>query len=317
MKEKTFNPVLKEETYKSSFFPVIPIPGQKKAILLLSSITKAEPFVITNDTKVGTKTIRKGKYDQLVEIDMHPYNIKTKIEAVSNDDVSEFLIELTATAEVTEPEVVYSAHVLDVAAFVKESLAAQIQDIASEFSVYDSAALKKTLKQELGNICYLGNGISINSINIIIRLDEKYEKLLKSKRDLNYNVELEENKANAAERMKSVYSDNITAVFSRFAAGEISAEEAISRSKEGISEDFDERMRQYKEMMSYLKELENQDMIDNSNVRAKAEALVDGIFTSVPEMMLDSQGTTTKSLENGEAEKVQQNIYEIFQDDEE
>jgi len=157
----------------------------------------------------------------------------------------------------------------------------------------------------------------INNINVIVRLDEKYEKLIKTKRDLNYNVELEEDKANAANRMKAVYTDNITAIFSRFAMGEISVEEAISRSKEGMSADFDEQMRQYKEVTSYIKELEKGDMIDKSNVKSKAKALLNGILSSVPEIVLEDKGVAVKKLESGEAEEAQQNIYEIFEDDEE
>ncbi|MBE7722295.1 MAG: hypothetical protein E7243_22665 [Lacrimispora celerecrescens] len=130
MIERTFNPILKEEAFKRSFFSKIPIPGPKKAVLLLSGAGGAEPLLIENGTQVRLADIRRGKYDQLVEIDLHPYNISFKEEVYSKDNISKFTVTVTATANVKEPDIVYQEQVHDVTQCVQDHTLAQIQEKA-------------------------------------------------------------------------------------------------------------------------------------------------------------------------------------------
>lgn len=316
MIEATFNPILKEEAYKNSFFPVIPIPGPKKAIILIASGMKKGALMITNDTKVKTADIKKGKYDQLVEIDLHPNNICIREDVVSDDNISRFTVTIMATASVTEPDVVYEEQIRDVAGLAETVFLSQIQDIASEFSIRDNAGLKRAIRDALGDVSYLGNGISINSISVNVQIDKKYEELLKNRKNLEYNVELETEKANAAKMMQSIYPDNMTAVFSQFAVGEITSEEAVRRSKKGLSEDFNERIRQIKEVTEYIKELERDEMINKGDTINNVHALLNGIVSSIPSIPLNDKIGDTKAVEMIE-HKTEDNIYTAFEDEEE
>lgn len=221
-----------------------------------------------------------------------------------------------ATAFVTEPDVVYEEQIRDVARFVEASFLTQIQEIASDFSIRDSANLKREIKDALGSVCYLENGISISNVSVMVQVDKEYEKLLRENRNLEYNTEFERKKAEAAKQMKEIYDDNITAIFSEFAAGNISSEEAIARSKKGLSQDFDERMRQIEKVTEYIKGLERDEMINKGDTLNKVNTLLNGLVSSVQNISLEDKGNEEQALEEREQAPAQE-VYQSFEDDEE
>lgn len=313
MVELTFNPIIKEEAYKNGLFPIIPIAGPKRAVLLVAGNSFKTPLVITDESKITISDIRKGKYDQRIDIDMHPNNIRFRQEAVSADNVSKFTIILSATAVVTEPDVVFQEHINDVAGQVENLMLSQIEDKAADFSIRDSSLLKRELRELFSDVNYLGNGISISSININIQVDKKYEDLLKNKLDLKYNAELEQEKAYTAEKMKLIYKDDMTAVFSEFAMGKISSQEAIQKSKEGLAKDFDERMRQMREVTQFVKELEKDEMINKGDTLKNVNSLINKLFGSIDIMSLEGRNNLQLEMEE---EIDYDNIFQPFTDDE-
>lgn len=316
MIEKTFNPILKEETFKRSFFPKIPIPGPKKAVLLLSGTGETGPFLIENGTQVRIADIRRGKYDQLVEIDLHPYNISFKEEVYSKDNVSKFTVTITATASVTEPDIVYQEQVHDVTQCVQDHFLAQIQEMAAEYSIRENAGLRDEIKRALSDISYLENGISLSNCNVIVQVDKKYESFLEKQLDLGYHTEFEKNKAVAAQEMKGIYADQVTAIFSEFAAGNIGVEEAIQRSKKGLSQDFDERLRQIREATDYIRSLEKDEMIREGDTLKNVEILLNGMISSISDMSHRAEKEVAGTLEDNSSQKGG-NPYQEFEEDEE
>lgn len=314
MVTETFNPIIKEEAYKAGFFPIIPVPGPKRAILLYSSVLKGRPLIILNETIVKTSDIRKGKYDQLAEIDLHPNNIRFKEELASDDSVSKFSVTVSATAIVTEPDVVYEEQISDVARLVSDTFVNQLQDMASDHSIRDVAGLKYEIKDALGDGGYVGKGISIQNINVVVKSDEKYEQLVRSKTDLDYKLELERKKAESSKELYQMYQNDVVAIFSEMAAGNITAEEAVKKTKEGLSKDFDERLRQIRAATEYIKELEKDDMIDKDNTLRKVKDLLNGLVTSIPSVSEISQ-KEQKQLAFEEEEEKEQSFYEPFDDE--
>lgn len=309
----TFNPILKEEAFKMSFFSLIPIPGPKKAILLFSSALKGSPLILMSDTKVKTSDIRKGKYDQLVEIDLHPNNVQFEEEFLSDDSVSKFSVTISATAYVSEPDVLYEEQVLDVAALISKVYFNKIQDIASDHSIRDVSGVKYDIKDVLGDGGYVGKGISIQDINVVVKADGKYEQLIRSKTDIDYKVELERKKAESSRELHDLYRESAIAIFSEVAAGNITAEDAVSRTKDSLSSDFDERLRQIKATTDYIKELEKDDMIEAGNTLQKVKDLLNGLVISIPNVSSISQEEPKQIASETEEDK--QDIYAPFDDE--
>ncbi|MBE7722294.1 MAG: hypothetical protein E7243_22660 [Lacrimispora celerecrescens] len=168
----------------------------------------------------------------------------------------------------------------------------------------------------MSGISYLENGISLSNCNVIVQVDKKYESFLEKQLDLGYHTEFEKSKAVAAQEMKSIYSDQVTAIFSEFAAGTIGVEEAIQRSKKGLSQDFDERMRQIKEATDYIRSLEKDEMIREGDTLKNVQVLLNGIISSISDLSYAAEKEVAGTLEDHANEEAV-NIYREFEEDEE
>lgn len=315
----TFNPIIREEAYKNSFFPTIPVPGPRRAILLLSSLKRSSPYLITGETNVRTSDIRKGQYDQLVEIDLHPHNVSIQIEATANDQVSKFLVQITATAAVVDTcaDAVYEAQVKDVAQLLDTILPVKVCDIASDYSVQDIPGLKRGLRDELGDSFYLEQGIQISNVNVVVRADKKYEEMLTRQRDIYYTTEYERNKARAAVEIESLYRNETSAIFSGVASGEIKADEAVRQVKQSLSKDFDERLRQIKAVKELINETKNQDLAGQSRGVERMELLLDSIVSSVSVSGQGMEGEVPRLLgSENKPNEVEGNPYAPIEDEE-
>lgn len=280
MKEQTFNPIIKEEIYQNGFFPIVPIAGPMKAILLYAEGKKYRPLIITNETMVKVSDIRRGKYNRLVEIDLHPHTVRFKEEVMSNDSISKFEITVSVIAQVSNPEIVYEEQIRDVCELVRNSLIEHIEEIASCYSVRNVLELKRELSDSLGGICDLESGIILKNVIINVKTDKKVEELLNNKRDIDLQLELEAKKAEAAANMKILYDDELIAIYSDMAIGKITPTEAVEKSKAHFSENFDERMRQIREITRYIQELEQDDMISKSDSILKVKEMLGRISIS-------------------------------------
>lgn len=316
MVQKTYNPIIREEEVKISFFPKLPVPGINKAILMLSTIANSAPLCITRDANIKVADIRGKKYNRQIEIDMQPHDIGFKDEFISQDNVSKFTVTITATASVTNPEQIYENHITDVCSCIEMALTDQIQEIAANYSIDDNHNLRHELKEDISSISYFENGISLRNVNVVVRVDEKYQQFLAKNLDIKYQTELESSKAKAGKKMKEIYDDQIAAIFSGVAAGEIGVEEAITRSKANLSKDFDERMRQIKEVTAYIKSLEQDEMIDNKETLKNVNALLNGMMSSISNLSIESSGGASGILEDQE-QKAADNIFRPFEDEDE
>ncbi len=313
MVEKTYNPILEEKDIKITFFQRLPIPDPKKALLLYSTISDSHMLCITYDTNIKISSLTGKKYNRQVDIDLSPHDIRFKDEVLSQDNISKFWVTITATASISDPERVYEAQITDVGSYAENYLIDRIQDQASHFSIRDTITLKQELKDEFQDICYLDSGIKLERIHVDVRADKKYEEFLEQRQDIKYRTELERDKAKASEEMRDIYRDQITAIFSNVATGEIGIEEAIQRSKKEMSQDFDERMRQIKVATDYIKSL-GDEMLDDESKLKSVKSLLNSMITSMPNITIEGGKNVSGILEDNKTKE--ENIYRPLEDDE-
>ena len=263
---KTYNPIVNEEAYTTSFFPQIPYASPKTAVLLCRTGSNAK-LLITENSKVKTSDIKRGKFNWQVEIDMHSHTIAFRGQFLSRDNVSKFEVEIRATASVSEPDSVYNQGVLDVAEAIEEEMRGRIQETASRYDLDSSEQLREAIKAELGDFYQLDSGIQVNNMNVLVRMDPKYEKLKEK-------TQYERIKAAEAQKIQDIYQDGCTAIFTEVAEGRITAAEAIDRVKKSLSDDFDERMRQLRAAAAFANELKEKDLVRASGVSEQMEQMI-------------------------------------------
>lgn len=277
MIKKTYNPIKREETYQNGFMPKIPIPAPKCAIILIAKKAGSGMMVITDQSKIKKSDIQKGKYDYLAEIDMHQYNIQIEFKATSNDQISDFTILISGVAAVTEPDIVYREQIRDVAQYIENGILADIQNMASDCRISERDFLKQNIENRFGAQVYIDSGISVWNINVLVKSDEQYEKLLKEKREIIYQTELDEVKSKAADEAKQRFSDPGTAAFKEYIEGSKTASEANAQWRQEEEKNFDMKIRQAKEYMKVAQQFEDADWVNGDQIRQSATQILQAL----------------------------------------
>ena len=280
MVKKTYNPIKREETYQNGFLPIIPIPAPKCAIILIAKKAGSSMMVITDQSKIRKSDIKKGKYDYLVEIDTHQYNIQVEFKATSNDQISDFTISFSGIAAVTEPDIVYREQIRDVAQHIEDGILAEIQSMAANCRISERDLLKEDIENRFGAQVYIDSGISVSNISILIKSDEQYEKLMAEKRRIRYQRELDKEKSEAANEAKQQFGDPGTASFKEYIDGNISVSEAKERWLEEQENNFNMRIHQAREIIKLGQELEGTDWEDKNVIEKKASQVLQGLLAS-------------------------------------
>lgn len=163
---KTFNPIITEKPYNISLFSKPLCPKPKTAIIMYRTGSNNK-IVITEHLNVKKRDLKKKKFDWMVEIDMHSHTIAFQEDYFSNNNISKFKIEITASALIITPEQVHKQGIYDVTKAFKEDIKNRIQELASGYNLKNCKRLKDCIKKNLGDI-YQFNGIQINHIHISV-----------------------------------------------------------------------------------------------------------------------------------------------------
>lgn len=298
----TYDPITAEKAYTVSFFPKIPYAGPQKA-LILSGNGGERRLVITENTRVKTSDLKRGKFSRMAEVDIQPHTVAFKEKYLSVDRVSKFEIEIRATAQVREPEQVYEQGIHDVAQALLEEMEGHLQELAAAYELEESGRLREAVKSELGDYYQLNSGIEVRGIRVSVRMEQQYEKL-------RAKTQYEKAKAVEAKKLQNVYTDSSTAILAELAEENITAEEAVRRMKKGLSEDFDERIRQVRAVAALAEELQNQDFLKGSGVAEQ-------MGKAVQELISDSMGRKKISLEEKNPKlEAKENPYRPFDEEE-
>lgn len=253
MLQNTYNPIIKETTYVNSFFPKIPFVSPQRIIILCNTGT-GEQLVITENSKIKTGELKKKKFNWTVEIDMQPHMVSFKDKYSSQDNISDFEIEIKAMACVTEPLQVYAQGIKDVAEAMRREMAGYLEDLASRYDLDESNQLREAIKSRLGDIYYLNCGIQINGIQVTVHMEQRYK-------ELRSKSQYEKAKAAEAQKLKAVYMEEDTAIFAEVADGRITPEEAVKRMKKSFSDDFNENLRRIRELAALYQEMQENDLV--------------------------------------------------------
>lgn len=309
MVKKTYNPIKREETYQNGFLPQIPIPGPKCAIVLIARKEGCKMKVIDNESKIKGTELKRGKYDYLAEIDKHSYNIQIEINVMSNDQVSYFTIFFSGIATVRDPDIVYQEQIRDVAQHIENGILTNIQSMAKNYNISQRDYLLHDIENKYNIPEYLDCGISVSNINVLVKSDEHYEKLLEEKRRIRYQRELDKEKGDAADEARQRFSDPGTASFKEYIDGNITALEANEHMREEQEKNFDLKMRQAQEFIKFGQQLENADWIDKEQMSKNA--------TEVLQNLLSGSGSVSDKHRvsmNNTDELDTQDIYREFED---
>ncbi len=309
MVKKTYNPIKREDTYQCGFIPKIPIPEPKCAILLIARREGYRMMVITDESKIKGSDIKRGKYDYLAEIDMHQYNIQIEFNAMSNDQVSDFTISFSAVAVVIEPDIVYREQIKDVAQHVENGILADIQGMAAECDISERDFLKRSIENKFGAQVYIDNGISVSNINVLVKSDAEYEKLLAEKRKIQYQRILDKEKSEAANEAKQRFSDAGTASYKDYIEGNKTASEANAQWREESQKNFNMKVQQAQEFMKVGQQFEDSDWVNKEQLSQRAAEVLQGFMLGG-----GNSSTSNRIAMKNQSETEDSNIYREFED---
>lgn len=308
---KTYDPIITEKKGKRSFFERLPVPDQGRAILLSSTISNLNMVCITRNTNIQMRELNFRKYDHQIEIDLSPHDIYFENEVTSRDSVSKFLVKVSASARVSDPEKVYQEQIRDVGQQVERYLLEVIRERAASCRMEEGRILSQDLKQYAEQFRFLENGIELRNIHFDVQMDEKYREHIEKIKEINYTTDLERNKALASKVIQELYPDSDVAAFSEVAAGKIGASDAIRQIKAGRSQDFDEKVRQFNAAMKILNDLG--DTVDDPQKEIIAKSFLN---TMVPSSaMVLEQGKQVSGILEDRGTKTD-NRYRSFDIDE-
>lgn len=298
MATNTFNPIVRNEAYENGFYPIIPIAGPKKAILLISKHNKSQPLLIENQSRIGRKQIKAGKFDWLVEIDLHPHNIRIEDKVLCSDQVSKFDITLVATATVTEPVLIYEEQIIDIRKPVEDALMMRIQDMAIEYPIEEVSLLRQEIKYFLGDVYDMNEGIRLTNFSIIVQADEKLKEQVGKIRDIKYIRQYENERAKTSTELGELYYNTTTAAFAEAAAGNISVNDALEMAKKGQSADFDERLRQIEKVGDVISKVQGEGTIAEGALSEQMGKLLRGTIGGMDKQAPKIEDKTEQTQEN-------------------
>lgn len=265
----TFDPIIQSTNYINKLFPEIPVPKAGTEILLYASSSNKK-LLLTQTPGIKPKDIRKGKYDRKIVIDVRETSVSFRREYQSRDIGVNFDIEVKASVKVTEPDLVWENDIHNVAQALEREMNPRIMKEVVLYGVDDVADLRRDLGIRIGSQFLEGTGISIREISYIVKLEEAHERIMKNKF-------LEEKRSRAAREISEMYRDEIVAVFAGVADGTMNPEEAARRARKSLSSNFDERMRQLREVMSFIEDARGKDLANKEQVMTQMDKLMQNL----------------------------------------
>lgn len=309
MVKKTYDPIKREETYKNGFLPQIPVPEPDCAIVLIARKEGSKMVVIDRESKIKGTEIRKGKYDYLVEIDKHSYNIQIEIKVMSSDQVSYFTVLFSGMAAIKYPDIIYQEQIRDVAQHIENGVLSRLQNLAKKYNISEIDDLSHDIENEFKTPEYIDGGIGVRDISVLVKSDEHYEKLLEEKRKIRYQRELDREKSDAADEARQRFSNPGIASYTEYIDGNVSALEANENMREEMDKNLDLKVRQAEKIIKLGLQLEDEGWIEKEQMKKNAAEVMQNLLSS-SESVSDKQRISMNSIDEIEAKE----IYRKFED---
>lgn len=282
MEERTFDPIGECENYDCGLFAPIPLPQAGYAYVLTSTLADSPPLVIQAGRIPAKPQIRAGRYNRKTRVDIRRHSIAFQMEAEAKDNISKFQIEVSAIAQVKCPEDAFAENITDVTMMVKAILGSQIQEIADRVDAECTRELQERILAAVGNIISLDCGLTLDSINIQVKLDPIIAEYRKGHQKAQLETDLKHKQAELAEEISQDFADPTKAIFAGVVEGKISPEEALKRLNASSSADFDEQMRRVQSIMELAKSMQDSDICSPGTLNEQAAELISGLLRGVP-----------------------------------
>ena len=314
MIRKTYNPILRQETYKPNFFAKIPEPGINSAILLIPGDDLRQALCITAGTDIRPSDLRKKAYNRLIEIDTADHYIEIELTLLTRDNVSSFILTAGMTARVTDPAVFLEEGITNAAERAEKELKQIFEELADEFEPEELREFREAARNEISHFTLTRCGLSLSGGTVNVRGDQKYQEFLQKKKDIARQKELEQVKAEAARQLSGIYADMITAVYSEVADGKITAAEAQRKIKQIKDTDFNVGMQQRDQVLEFFTKMRDAGIATEEELQKQIELLTGGIAIRTEAGRIT--GPETRGIEKNEENGGDSSIYGPFDDDE-
>lgn len=286
--ETTYNPIGKIESYENKFFSPIPIPPPGCVYILSGGQSESRVLAVQKNSIPLKEDIRRGKYCWVTPIDIQPHQISFDADLLSKDNISCFRLTMTMTAHVKRPDQVCLDNTTDVTAAVKSEILPELQTKAILYDMDKVHELRESINKWLRDVTLLNCGIELTNIHTHLQQDQKYinDKLVdraqerekeEKLRKLREKQEYELKRAEAAAKLSEVYSDDTVQAFAELASGAISPEDAAKRlaerRKSQAAGDFDEKLRQMKEVVGLIQMMQDSGLGTSDILAQKADEI--------------------------------------------
>lgn len=315
MIKTTYNPILRTETYKSSFFAKIPLPGMNSVILLTAGDDFRRALCIRQGADIKPADVRRGNYSRLIEIDTSSHYIEVEFSLLSMDNVSSFILKAGMTAAVTDPIAFMEEGITDAAARVEMELKPVFQGIADEYEIEDMQGFREAVRSEMEHFTLAKCGLSLSGCNITVRGDEAYQKHLRQKKDITQNVEIEKTKAISAQQISQLYEDPVTAIFSDVAAEKITAQEALMRLRNNKEADFEEGIKRAERVIDVITKMRDSGVVSEEQVQKHLMPLLGELISGTGFAVSQISGDERQGIEKNNEDVSNASAFDSFDEE--
>jgi hypothetical protein len=256
----TFNPITKSEfKSRNSLFPDVPKPHPQCFLMLVSS-SGGKPMPITD--KTTPSDIRKGKFDQSIEINLTKHNVTLTFMSPSNTGSFKFEIQMDIKVWVSDPVVFYHSFDNDlVHNSVWRTVGASVRSITSTYAIKDYNIVGDALATKFFNLSCNNPDAGIN-YDIQNVTCEPYGKEAKTHVETLSRVDLESEILRKSEDLRN--TNTVSAIWSQVGRGNITSEEAINRISNYQQENFNKTLDNAHNYMNVLSDMRAKGIMNDS-----------------------------------------------------
>ena len=280
MIKETFNPIIREETYQTSFFPKIPVPDVNSVILLIAGDDIRHALCIRTGNNVKPAALKKSKYDRLVEIDMRSHRVEIEMSLLSKDHVDYFNLHIRMSAMITEPQIFLEEKFTDVATRLENELKPTFQVLADCYEMEDIDNFKEAARNELSHFTLTKCGITLSNCDVNITVDDSYSAYLRQQKEIQRRTQLEQDKAKSAEIIADYYRKSDAVAFSGVADGKYSSEEAYLKLLDYKYKEFQTNLESTNKIIDMVEGMKNKGMISEAKADEYLESFILGMISN-------------------------------------
>lgn len=313
MIKKTYNPVIRDEAYKTTLFARIPVPRPNSVIVLTAGSDVGRSLCIRTGADVKPSELRKSDYNRLTEIDTGEHYIEIEMSLLSKDNVFSFIVDTSMTAAVSDPVLFLEEGIRDAAARIEAEMKPVLQELAEEYEIEDVRDFRDAVRNEMTHFALAKCGITLRGCAVNVRGDDQYLEYIRKRKKLTHKVQFEEEKAESARKISRFYSDPITSIFSEVADGKITAAQAIEKIRQNRDADFASNLKRAEQAMDLITKWRNDGIVSEEKIQSMIMPLLSEMINGTG-ITRQISGEETPAITENEDPKVDPAIFAPIDD---